>query len=70
MKILPFYFGEVEKTAYGICYKSRGNKEGWTVIFRYKDSSNRGRAVTMDLDGKNIKIEHTDFILSAVDKKL
>ncbi len=60
----------LERKAYGIV-RERKSKSGWTIVFRYRNGNpENGRAVTMDLDGSNIRIEHKDFILSKVDKKL
>jgi len=60
----------LERKAYGIT-RVRQGKPGWTIVFRYRNGNpENGRAVTMDLDGSNTRIEHKDFILSKVDKKL
>jgi hypothetical protein len=60
----------LERKAYGIARERKG-KSGWTIVFRYRNGNpENGRAVTMDLDGSNIRIEHKDFILSKVDKRL
>jgi hypothetical protein len=41
------------------------------VVFQYTSKKVRktGRAVTMDSEGKNIKVEHSDIFLKAVEKK-
>ena len=62
----------LHRRAYGY---SRGGRRGtgWTVVFRHKRRgapTETGRAVTMDLDGADIRIEHSDFFLSAVETKL
>jgi hypothetical protein len=64
-KILKQRHNTLERKAYGLVGNSKG-KSGWTIVFRYKNSRNSktGRAVTMDLDGKNKRVQHVDFILS------
>jgi hypothetical protein len=58
----------LERRAYGVRRGRKGGKPGWTVVFRYKhplDSQARstGRAVTMNLDGSEPRVEHVDFVL-------
>lgn len=61
----------LERKAFGVSRGRKGNSAGWTVVFRYKGSkSKNGRAVTMELDGSKARVEHVDFILAKVDKKL
>jgi hypothetical protein len=65
----------LERKAYGIVRRRKGGVAGWTVVFRYKHPSSRqmrrnGRAVTMNLDGSEMRVEHVDFILKYVEKKL
>jgi hypothetical protein len=65
----------LERMAYGISSGRKGGSPGWTVVFRYKHPSDQqmrgnGRAVTMNLDGAEMRVEHVDFILKKVDKKL
>ena len=65
----------LESKAYGVSLGRKGGSSGWTVIFGYKKPTYRqmresGRAVTMDVNGSNIRLEHVDFILKKVDKKL
>jgi hypothetical protein len=71
-EILKGRHNTLQKTAYGILKGRKGKTEGFTVVFLYVDGSNKktGRAVTMDLDGKNIRVEHVDIFLKAVQKKL
>jgi len=53
-----------------LCTSEKASQVG-RIAFRYRNGNpENGRAVTMDLDGSNIRIEHKDFILSKVDKKL
>jgi cell division protein FtsL len=65
----------IEPKAYGISSGRKGGSPGWTVVFRYKHPSGQqmrrnGRAVTMNLDGGKMRVEHVDFILKKVDKRL
>ncbi|HEY0050930.1 MAG TPA: hypothetical protein VGB68_16675 [Pyrinomonadaceae bacterium] len=75
----------LEPKAYGISPGARGNKKGWTVVFRYsgrfrdnleaKDKSTGnlekgGRAVTMNENFQNLLVEHKDFRLEKIEKKL
>lgn len=50
----------------------KGDEPGWTVVFRYSHRLSArpdiGRAVTMDPDGSEIRIEHEDIALSAVQR--
>lgn len=73
-EILKSRYDTLERKAYGIAHRTK-DTSGWTVIFRYKHPSYQemrksGRAVTMKLDGSNMGVEHKDFILKYVDKKL
>ncbi len=72
--------------AYGVLYHGRsGSKKGWIIVFQYSekvkaeiakgsnDSSNEtptGRAVTMNKNFKDLRVEHKAFILENVDKVL
>jgi hypothetical protein len=57
--------------AYGVRHGRKGNAPGWTVVFRRKNGYEAGgRAVTMNLDGSEIRMEHTDFRLNAVEHRL
>lgn len=65
----------LERKAFGVSRGRTGGAAGWTVVFRGRDlsgqwSSKRGRAVTMNLNGSKARVEHKDFILAKVDKKL
>lgn len=65
----------LERKAFGVLSGRNSGRQGWTVVFKYKNPSDRaarknGRAVTMDLDGSNGRVEHKDVILAKVDKKL
>jgi hypothetical protein len=63
------------RKAYGIVHGRKGGAPGWTVVFRYSHPASKqerriGRAVTMNLDGSGLRVEHVDFILKYVDRKL
>ncbi|MFN0277879.1 MAG: hypothetical protein ACKVRN_04670 [Pyrinomonadaceae bacterium] len=65
----------LEKKAFGLNQKRKNDTPGWTIVFRYahpSDSTTKrnGCAVTMNLDGSEPRVEHVDFILAKVDKKL
>ena len=75
VKVLKMRHDSLEQKAFGISPHRKSGSPGWTVVFRYKhrsDSQTRknGRAVTMNLDGSDARVEHVDFILARVDKKL
>jgi hypothetical protein len=62
------------REAFGLVRRRKG-APGWTIVFRYKHPATRqmrrnGRAVTMGLDGSGVRVEHADFILKYVDKRL
>jgi|SRR6185295_14565437 hypothetical protein len=74
-KMLQYRKDTLERKAYGIVRGRKGASPGWTVVFRYKHPSDReerriGRAVTMNLNGSDTRVEHVDFILRYVKKKL
>lgn len=57
----------LERRAYAVLRNGRGSL-GWTVVFRYKHSGGRdepkvGRAVTMNVDGSKLRVQHQDFFL-------
>jgi hypothetical protein len=71
-KMLKVRHDTLEQKAYGIVGGRRGGAAGWTVVFRYKRRSDRwmrriGRAVTMNPDGAEMRVEHKDFILRNVE---
>jgi len=58
----------LERHAYGVRRGRKGGDPGWAVVFRYKHPFDRharstGRAVTMNLDGTEPRVEHVDFFL-------
>jgi hypothetical protein len=54
----------LERHAYGILRGRKGGERGWTVVFCYKEHcGSTGRAVTMNLDGSEPRVEHVDFFL-------
>ena len=75
-EMLRWRHDTLERKAYGVRHGGRmGAKGGWTVVFqntpRYRDEKNVwGRAVTMDKDFKNLRVEHKSFPLGNVDKVL
>lgn len=74
-KMLKGRHDTLERKAYGIVRGRKGGAPGWTVVFRYRHPSNQqmrrnGRAVTMNLDGSEMRVEHVGFILKYVEKKL
>jgi len=85
-ELLQFRHNTLEPKAYGIFYRGRlGDKNGWTIIFRYskriRDELKKtsklvsnpnvaGRAVTMNENFENLLVEHKDFPLGNVEKKL
>lgn len=74
-EMLKMRHNTLERKAFGISHGRKGDKDGWTVVFKYKaptdeQSRKNGRAVTMNGDGSKARVEHVDFILDKVDKKL
>ncbi len=71
----------LERKAYGIYYSGRMGQNGWTVVFRptlyrcgnalleAKRTGMWGRAVTMDENFENLRVEHKDFTLTNVHKR-
>jgi hypothetical protein len=65
----------LQRTAYGVVRGRKAGSAGWTVVFRYKhpvdrDERSVGRAVTMNLDGGDARVEHVDFILRYARRRL
>lgn len=65
----------LEQKAYGVLRGRKSGSAGWTVVFRYKHPTGQeerkiGRAVTMNLDGSDTRVEHVDFILRSVKERL
>jgi hypothetical protein len=69
--ILKSRYNTLQEKAYGIRRDRKADNKGWTVIFRYTDKKQQknGRAVTMNLDGTNLRVEHQDIFLKAAEKK-
>jgi hypothetical protein len=68
-------YDTLEEIAYGISHVGRAGGRGWTVVFRYTERMGNarwkiGRAVTMDENFRNLRVEHKDFFLNKVEKKL
>jgi hypothetical protein len=71
-KMLRGRHNTLERNPYGVLPGRKSGTPGWTVVFRYKNvppGYRDGRAVTMKLDGSEIRVEHVDFILRFVPKK-
>jgi len=59
----------LERHAYGVLRGRKGGEPGWTVVFCYKaHCGSAGRAVTMNLDGSEPRVEHVDFRLGHAKK--
>lgn len=74
-ELLKSRHNTLERKAFGVSSGRKGTNRGWTVVFKYKVRSGmvndkNGRAVTMNLDGSEMRVEHVDFILSKVGRKL
>ena len=72
-RMLKERHGTLESRAYGIVRGRKGGSAGWTVVFRYTHPIDRrarstGRAVTMNLDGSEPRLEHVDFFLRYAQK--
>ena len=68
-------YDTLEDAAYGVSHVGRSGSRGWTVVFRYTERMGNarrktGRAVTMDENFRNLRVEHCDFFLDKVEKKL
>lgn len=68
-------YDTLEEVAYGISHVGRAGGRGWTVVFRYTGRTGNarlktGRAVTMDENFRNLRVEHSDFFLNKVEKRL
>ena len=73
-EMLKWRRDSLERRAYGIRRGGKMGGPGWTVVFKPKgldgDGSRKtGRAVTMDGNFKNLRVEHKDFFLAGVDKR-
>lgn len=73
-EMLRWRQGSLERKAYGIVYPGKWGKSGWTVVFRHgrqfgNEHDEWGRAVTMDRNFENLRVEHKSFPLGNVDKK-
>lgn len=57
--------------AYGIINGKRDGTDGWTIVFKLTGGgAGRGRAVSMDLNGTDVRMEKVSVFLDMVDKKL
>jgi hypothetical protein len=71
-EILSHRYNTLERNAFGVI---EGGKDGpgWTVVFQYNPSYKYyhpgiGRAVTMNIYGKDIQVEHIDISLDSVER--
>ena len=70
-EMLRLRHNTLERKAYGVRRGKWGDPQGWTIAFRSKgEDQQTGRRVTMDGKGGGIRVEHKDFFLQAVEKKL
>lgn len=74
-ELLKGRHNSLERRAYGVSQGRKTSSLGWTIVFRFKDSSSKetrknGRAVTMNLGGSGAMVEQVEFILAKVDRKL
>jgi hypothetical protein len=69
----------LERKAFSFSQNRQGGKMGWTIGFRYKGGTEGvgrvvmeelGRAVTMDLDGGNMRVEHVEVFLKKLERIL
>jgi hypothetical protein len=73
-EMLKLRHDTLERKAFGLRYGGKMGGPGWTVAFRYNAMQlgcslhNFGRAVTMDRDFQNLRVEHKDFPLTNVHK--
>jgi hypothetical protein len=72
-KWASFRHDSLRRQAYGWRHGRKYGAPGWTVVFRYSHplpkSQPTGRAVTMNLDGSDIRIEHVEIFLKAVEAR-
>lgn len=62
-KQLALRFNTLKPKAIGVKRGARKNKDGWSVAFDYVDggsNSSECRVVTMDENGKNLFVQHSD----------
>jgi len=74
-EMLKMRHDTLERHAYGVARGRKGSSLGWTIVFRYKHATDQemrevGRAVTMNLDGSKIRVEHVDFNLKRIGRRL
>ncbi len=80
--LLKERYNTLETKADGVSPQGKGSRKGWTVVFRYSERIRRelekssqnarptGRAVTMDENFQNLRVEHEDFFLDKIGRKL
>lgn len=79
-QLLELRHNTLQPKAYGFIRNGKSSKKRWTIVFRFnkakfKDMSDEnykslGRAVTMDEKFENLRVEHKDIFLKAVEVKL
>lgn len=74
-EMLRMRYDTLERKAYGLSSGRKGGSPGWTVAFQYRNQSYRqkgenGRAVTMNPDGGEMRVEHVDYVLGKVERRL
>lgn len=78
-EILESRKNSLEAKAYAVSPRGKVGQKGWTVAFRHtksriKDLSDNykslGRAVTMNENFENLRVEHKDIFLNKLEKKL
>ena len=63
----------LKREAYGLSRGRKNGAPGWTVVFQAAGDDGKGvqgRAVTMNADGRKMRVEHVPFILRRVEKRL
>lgn len=63
----------LKREAYGVGRGRKNGAPGWTVVFQLAGDDGKGRlgrAVTMNPDGRRMRVEHVPFILRRVEKRL
>lgn len=71
-EVLRYRHHTLERNAHGAIRRGK-SEPGWIVVFRYDPSykyysPEAGRAVTMDLDGSNLRMQHIEISLDSVEK--
>jgi hypothetical protein len=68
-QLLAWRRGTLRARAFGTCVSDKAER-AFTVVFEYAEGgSANGRAVTMSSTFDNLRVQHSDFILSAVTER-